>query len=396
MTDLQTAKQRLAQGEYTCVLCGKGQIYTAAARGVRPLVDWLDSGLDLRGFSAADKVVGRATAFLYVLLGVRAVYARIMSTPAKQVLLENKIEAFCDREVPGIINRAGTGQCPFEETVLGITSAEQALTAIRKKQFQLRQPGTIRGLTEGKQFELDRIGLSGSTIAIYEDMVLKCEPMGRESETNLMMLRWLQGKVPVPAVLAAEQEAGCRWLLMTRLPGSMSCDARWRQEPERLVQLLADLLKRLWAVDVADCPVDEGMEEKLRRAREHVERGEVDMDLVDPGTFGEGGFSSPAQLLTWLEENHPALDPVLSHGDLCLPNLFVQDWTLSGVLDLGRCGVSDRWVDIAIAWRSLRDNFGGCYGEAVIGFDPDVLFDALGIEKDEARLRYYLLLDELF
>ena len=74
MSDLENAKQILLEGGYTCVLCRGKEIYTATARGVRPLVDWLDSGLDLRGFSAADKVVGRATAFLYVLLGVRTVH----------------------------------------------------------------------------------------------------------------------------------------------------------------------------------------------------------------------------------------------------------------------------------------------------------------------------------
>ena len=30
------------------------------------------------------------------------------------------------------------------------------------------------------------------------------------------------------------------------------------------------------------------------------------------------------------------------------------------------------------------------------GFDPDGLFDALGLKPDKERLRWYLLLDELF
>lgn len=396
MTDLDHAKQLLASDVYTCVLCGKDQIYTATARGVRPLVDWLDSGQDFRGYCAADKVVGRATAFLYVLLGVRAVHARVMSTPARQALEENGIHASCDQQVSGIINRAGTGPCPFEEAVLEIAAPQDALTAIRKKQFQLRQPDRIRAHTSGKDFEMDCTGLSGSAVAVYEDMVLKCEPVGRESDTNLAMLRWLKGKLPVPEIIAAEVTGSNRWLLMTRLPGSMSCDDPWRRDPQRLLSLYGKLLKGLWAIDVRDCPVDEGMDEKLRRARLCVENGKVDMELVDPDTFSENGFSSPAALLSWLQENRPAPDPVLSHGDLCMPNVFVQDWQISGILDLGRCGISDRWVDIAICWRSLRDNFGGCYGEGIPGFDPDMLFEALGIEKDEQRLRYYLLLDELF
>lgn len=143
MSDLKKAKEILTTGGYTCVLCHGDLIHTATARGVNPLLDWLDSGLDLRGFSAADKVVGRATAFLYVLLGVREVHALVMSTPAKEALETNGIAASCDREVPGIINRRGDGPCPFEDAVLGIAAPEEALDAIRKKQFLMRQPEEI-------------------------------------------------------------------------------------------------------------------------------------------------------------------------------------------------------------------------------------------------------------
>lgn len=139
MQDLEQARRILTEGSYTCVLCRDDSIHTATARGVRPLLDWLDGGLDLKGYSAADKVVGRATAFLYVLLGVKQVHALVMSTPAKNALEENGITALCDREVPGIINRRGDGPCPFEEAVLGISDPTEALTAIRRKQMLLRQ-----------------------------------------------------------------------------------------------------------------------------------------------------------------------------------------------------------------------------------------------------------------
>ena len=188
MGDLHNARRRLTEGGYTCVLCRGNEFHTATARGVRPLLDWLDSGLDLRGFSAADKVVGRATAFLYVLLGVRAVHALVMSAPAREALQSNGIDASCDREVPGIINRRGDGPCPFEEAVLDINAPKLALTAIRKKQFQLRQPPQIAARTAGRDFRLDRTGCSGSAVAIYDDMVLKSEPISEESENQLAML----------------------------------------------------------------------------------------------------------------------------------------------------------------------------------------------------------------
>lgn len=130
---LEKARRLLDEGEYTCVACRDGQVYTATERGVKPLLNWLDQGVRLEGFSAADRVVGRATAFLYCLLGVTEVYARVMSRPAAQVLKAHGIGAKAEKEVDGIINRKGTGPCPFEAAVMDIEDAAQALAAIREK-----------------------------------------------------------------------------------------------------------------------------------------------------------------------------------------------------------------------------------------------------------------------
>lgn len=103
------------------------------------------------------------------------------------------------------------------------------------------------------------------------------------------------------------------------------------------------------------------------------------------------------ELLEWLEKNRPEFDPVLSHGDFCLPNVFVENGTISGFIDLGDSGIGDKWRDIALCYRSLKHNFDGTFGGKVYpDFDPEMLFDALGIEPDREKLRYYILLDELF
>lgn len=136
--DLINARELLASGKYTCVVCRENTIHTATERGVKPLMNWLEEGVDLRGFSAADRVVGRATAFLYVLLGVKEVYAQVMSRPAAAVLAAHGISAAQDTLTDGIINRKGTGPCPFETAVLNIQDPMEALCAIRKKQQQMQ------------------------------------------------------------------------------------------------------------------------------------------------------------------------------------------------------------------------------------------------------------------
>lgn len=132
-TDITKAINDLDDGQYTCVLCKGNKIHTSTERGVKPLLDWLDSGIDLNDFSAADKVVGKAAAFLYVLLGVKEVYARVMSESAIYTLARNGIQPQCDISVKNIINRTSAGNCPMEESVYELTDPKEALEAIRTK-----------------------------------------------------------------------------------------------------------------------------------------------------------------------------------------------------------------------------------------------------------------------
>ena len=129
--DLDQARQLLDAEDYTCVLCRNVQTYTSQRRGVAPLLGWLDEGANLAGFSAADRVVGRATAFLYHLLGVKAVYARVMSRPAAQVLEQYGIPASWDTLVDAIENRQKNGPCPMEYATRNCSTPEEALAAIR-------------------------------------------------------------------------------------------------------------------------------------------------------------------------------------------------------------------------------------------------------------------------
>lgn len=135
--DLYRAQQLLEQGHYTCVLCKDTQVKTCTARGVRPLVELLDAG-EWTGYSAADKVVGKATAFLYVLLGIRAIYTPIASEAAVRVLNQYHVDLRCDQIVPAIENRDRTGFCPMETAVWNIDDPQAALTAIRATMAQLK------------------------------------------------------------------------------------------------------------------------------------------------------------------------------------------------------------------------------------------------------------------
>ena len=138
MHDWERAKERLQSMGCTCVVCKGEQVYTSKKRGVAPLLEWISDGVALRGFSAADKVVGKAVALLFALAGVRQVYAPVMSEAAVHVFSQQGIQASFDRTVPAIINRAGDGPCPMEQAVREIDYPQAAFHAVRNKMEHLR------------------------------------------------------------------------------------------------------------------------------------------------------------------------------------------------------------------------------------------------------------------
>ena len=128
----QKAKDVLTKNGYTCVLYSDNEEHHSTQRGVKPLLDFLESGKDFSGFFAADKTVGQGAAHLYILLGVRSLWANVISYGAKALLERHCIEVFYETAVPFIINRAGNGACPIESAVKGITCSKQALHVIRE------------------------------------------------------------------------------------------------------------------------------------------------------------------------------------------------------------------------------------------------------------------------
>jgi len=79
-------------------------------------------------------------------------------------------------------------------------------------------------------------------------------------------------------------------------------------------------------------------------------------------------------------------DLVVCHGDYVLPNAFFTDSVVTGYIDLGDLGVADRWLDLAVALRSLEQpyNLGPGYTATFL--------DAYGIALDADRAAHYLAL----
>ncbi len=138
MTDLQHAITLLSRG-HTCVLCKGEAVKISDLKGILPMVTFLEKGTDLTGFSAADKIVGKAAAHLFALAKVKAVYGEVMTGEAKEFLESQGIFAQAGTLTERIINRKKTGLCPMEEAVAGCETSREALQNIIKTVEKLRR-----------------------------------------------------------------------------------------------------------------------------------------------------------------------------------------------------------------------------------------------------------------
>ena len=127
---LQLARQILKEGGYTCVMLSGGEQHTSNERGVKPLLDFLNSNKTFTGATAADKTVGAGAAHLYVLLKVKTLWANVISESALKILENNNIEIHYGELVPYIINRKGDGVCPIEAAVKDAKTSQDAYKLI--------------------------------------------------------------------------------------------------------------------------------------------------------------------------------------------------------------------------------------------------------------------------
>jgi aminoglycoside 3'-phosphotransferase-2 len=117
----------------------------------------------------------------------------------------------------------------------------------------------------------------------------------------------------------------------------------------------------------------------------------MESGLVDEDDFDEARLGRTAQdLFKDLLALRPASeDLVFTHGDYTLPNVIFDRGMFSGVVDVGRAGVSDRYRDIALGMRSLRDNLGP-------GLEAPFL-EAYGLAlPDWTKVEFFTLIDEFF
>lgn len=252
-------------------------------------------------------------------------------------------------------------------------------------------PEELKKLLEKGSLEQISRGLSKSFIYKIENLSFadKCylkvdEKGGLEREKEV--LNWLKGKIPVPKVIYFSSKDR-DFLLLEGIDGLDLVDALNHLSPDEILKILAEGLKIIHSVSIKSCPFDMRLDNRIREAERLVK-----LHLVDERNFEPENSSKTAEeILKEIVDKKPGSEElVFTHGDYCLPNIIVKNKKIAGFVDLGRAGVGDKYQDIALAARSILHNLKDkSYVEAFLGY--------LEIQNpDYEKIKYYILLDELF
>lgn len=210
-------------------------------------------------------------------------------------------------------------------------------------------------------------------------------------------LEWLSGLgLGSPEPLDWFEGGAGACLVTSAVPGVPASELDGRQ----LLQAWPSLVARLGALHAlaaADCSFERALSSMLARAADVVARGAVNPDFLSD----EQRKREPADLLAALEAERDRRivqerqDLVVCHGDACMPNFMVDPDTLdcTGLIDLGRLGTADRYVDLALMVANAGESWAGP-DQAETAFR--LLFEGLGLDQpDRERLDFYLRLDPL-
>ncbi len=129
-----------------------------------------------------------------------------------------------------------------------------------------------------------------------------------------------------------------------------------------------------------------GLSVTLPLAKSAIDQGLVEESAFDQHNLGK----SPLAIYNDLQKKSRTFkeDLVFCHGDYDLANIIYDPQSGScGVIDLGRCGVADRYQDIALFLRGFGDD---------VNLDLFIREYGLISSVDTEKVRFFCDLDEFF
>lgn len=192
-------------------------------------------------------------------------------------------------------------------------------------------PERIRRLTGELPLSENTVGRSDTQVFEVGGMHLKVGPAGT-LERSAVMQEYFHKRGLSSALREYLTDDGRDWLLVDTVQGMPAYDRSLRGDMISLAHRLGEIVRSIHETDAADCPYADGNRMQLEcYERECGRPFEEDISILR--------------------------NDVLLHGDMCLPNIFMDDKRFYGFVDLGDAGLGDRHFDLYMATWSMGYNF---------------------------------------
>lgn len=262
---------------------------------------------------------------------------------------------------------------------------------------KINLPTQLRDLICLDDVSYPSMGYSGDHVYLIKkgylnkDIVIKCSSryeVYKEGE----ILKWLEGKIEVPKVYFNIEQEGVYYLVMEMLPGQMGQYGFKQLGTKEMVVYYANLIKKWHSIDYHNFLPVNTLEDKIAHVKYNVEHGLVKTQYFERELQGKTGQMVYDLMISCYPKS---FDLVLCHGDVCMPNFMMENGHLTGWIDVVGCGVNDRYLDIAIALRTLRYNFEWLNMTFSKEYQ-DLFLKTYGIQElDMNKVKFYICLDEL-
>ena len=143
------------------------------------------------------------------------------------------------------------------------------------------------------------------------------------------------------------------WLLTRAAQGETCLEQRYLDDPKRLCDVTATLLRRLHELSYEECPIQNRTADYLATLDRNIHTVS-DFHTTLPPAWGITSLEEAWKIA--LAGQHLLKADTLIHGDYCLPNILLDRWHFDAFIDVGNGGVGDKHIDLFWGIWSLGFN----------------------------------------
>jgi kanamycin kinase len=142
-------------------------------------------------------------------------------------------------------------------------------------------------------------------------------------ERECRMTEFLSSHNVAPKVIAFEADLHNDYLFSEAVIGEDGASEVHIENPNKLACVFGEYLRMLHSLPIKGCPFNNRTTEMI----DGIKKKEKSLNIIK-------------------ELEKYAIDDVIIHGDYCLPNIIMDNFSFKGFIDLGFGGIGDRHYDI--------------------------------------------------